>query len=93
MKTLAVFFPKAYSVESLGFMHIYVPLALLLGGCLHFLFCFLRSLIGLLGTGYQDIGGARDVGESPPGQEKRDTHRERCTWVNSEGQYQLSVTL
>lgn len=56
-------------------MHIYVPLALL-GGCLRFLFFFLRSLIGLSGTGYQDTGGARDGGESPPGQEKRDTHTE-----------------
>ena len=57
MKTLALFFPKAYSVEGLGFMHIYVPLVLLPGGCLRFLFLFLHSLIGLSGTEHQDMGG------------------------------------
>lgn len=57
MKTLALFFPKAYSVEGLGFMHIYVPLALLPGGCLRFLFFFLHSLIGLSGTEHQDTRG------------------------------------
>lgn len=94
MKTLALFFPKAYSVEGLGFMHIYVPLALLPGGCLGFLFFFLHSLDRLFRNripGHRR--GQRCMGEPQRAREERHTHREHCTWVNSEGQYQLSITL